>query len=471
MKLRDLFTRAFSSSHASFRIEAVDGFIANLHCPFTAKLQWVGNGRAGTNRVYVSFEDWTKHRSYTAIGSNAGAQPLAFQNWRRFKEAFVPELIARAVGETEDALGRPVETSIDPFAGSGTTLLASQFLGVNAIGIEVNPFLADLVEAKLTPIDGQLVARSLSEVLSTAGRPDPREFYAGAPATFVEPGLKGRFLFAEPVATRMAGLLEAILRLEDHATRRLLRVLLGSAVLEVCNAVVSGKGRRYRRNWESRHVGPGDLDRSFAAAVEAAVFDATRYANRRSLDFTLLRGDARTEAKQIAHADVAIFSPPYPNSFDYTDVYNIELWALGYLRASQENTRLRHATLRSHVQIKRDMSASKPVPIIAEAIGQLRDADGLWNPHIPDMIGAYFDDLGSIIAEIRRILPVRGRMYMVVGDSRYCGIDIPVAEALTEMAPSLGLQVEAVEPFRSMRASPQQGGRRELAESLLIFSS
>lgn len=421
--------------------------------------------------VYVSFEDWTKHRAYAAIGSNAGAQPLAFQNWRRFKEAFVPELIARAIGETEFRLGRPVRASLDPFAGSGTTLLASQFLGVDAIGIEVNPFLADLVEAKLTPIDGQLVARSLSDILATAGKPDPREFYKGAPATFVEPGVKGRFLFAEPVASRMAGILEAILHLEDQATRRFLRVLFGSAVLEVCNAVVSGKGRRYRQNWESRHVGPLDLDRAFIASVEAAVFDATRYANRRTLEFTLLRGDARTEAKKVAQADVAIFSPPYPNSFDYTDVYNIELWALGYLRASEENTRLRHATLRSHVQIKRDMSASQPVPVVSAAIDQLRSADKLWNPHIPDMIGAYFDDLGSIIAEVKRVLPTGGRMYMVVGDSRYCGIDIPVARALTDMAPSLGFQVEAVEPFRSMRASPQQGGRRELAESLLIFTA
>lgn len=421
--------------------------------------------------VFVAFDEWIGQRTPVALGTNAGAHPLAFQNWRRFKEAFAPELIARAVRETSEALGRPVLSSIDPFAGSGTTLLASQFLGVDPIGIEVNPFLADLVEAKLTPVDGQAVGRCLTEVLSGARALDPHAFYSGAPATFVEPGVNGRYLFSEPVAARLCGLVDAILRLRDAPIRRLLRVLLGTAALEACNAVVSGKGRRYRRNWEERRVTPEDLDREFVKSVETAVFDATRYARRRSLDFNLLRGDARERIKEPVAADVAIFSPPYPNSFDYTDVYNIELWALGYLRAPAENTRLRNATLRSHVQIKRDMSTGTLTPLIADAVERLRQAPNLWNRAIPDMVGAYFADLEGILRELRRMLPERGRVYMIVGDSRYSGVDVPVGAALAVMAPDLGFAVLEAEPFRSMRASPQQGGRLELAESLLTLSA
>jgi hypothetical protein len=185
----------------------------------------------------------------------------------------------------------------------------------------------------------------------------------------------------------------------------------------------------------------------------------------------LLRGDARELVKQPTAADVAIFSPPYPNSFDYTDVYNIELWALGYLRESAENTKLRNATLRSHVQIKRDMTTGALTPMIAEAVERLRAAPDLWNRAIPDMVGAYFADLEGILLELRRILPDRGRIYMVVGDSRYSGVDVPVGAALAAMAPALGFVVLEAEPFRSMRASPQQGGRRELAESLLTLSA
>jgi len=420
---------------------------------------------------HVRFEDWTKTRSPVVIGTNAGSQPLAFQNWRRFKEAFVPELIQRAVIETERALGRPVENCLDPFAGSGTTPLACQFLGVSPIAIEVNPYLADLVEAKLTPVDAGLVARRCSEVLSTDANVDPIQYYKEAPPTFVEPGRAGKYLFQHEIAQRLCNLLHAILEIPEAPISRLLRVLLGSAALEVCNATVSGKGRRYRRNWERDRKQPSDLDRAFMQAIEGAVFDVSRYSQRRTTSYELRRGDARQEISRLPPLDLVVFSPPYPNSFDYTDVYNIELWGLGYLQSGTANRTLRHSTLRSHVQIGRDYSGRAPPPSAAPAIAQLRNCDSLWNRNIPDMIGAYFEDLSVILEGVRTSLTSQGRVYMVVGDSKYAGVNVPVARALVEMARQLGFKVIGAEPFRSMRASPQQGGRPELDETLLIFSA
>lgn len=129
----------------------------------------------------VPFSSWTGDRELKSLGTNSGAPPLAFQNWRRIKEAFAPELIARAVAETTSSLGRPVRTCIDPFAGSGTTALACQFLGIVPTAIEVNPFLSDLIEAKLTPIDGQAVGTQLAELLATSRAPDPKSYFSGAP--------------------------------------------------------------------------------------------------------------------------------------------------------------------------------------------------------------------------------------------------------------------------------------------------
>ena len=58
---------------------------------------------------------------------------------------------------------------------------------------------------------------------------------------------------------------------------------------------------------------------------------------------------------------------------------------------------------------------------------------------------------------------------LFVGDSRYANIDVPIAAILAEVSPGLGLEPRRVEPCRSMRASPQQGGRPELAESLVVL--
>jgi hypothetical protein len=51
----------------------------------------------GGLRAGDPFDDWTRQRSVRSLSTNAGAVELPFQSWRHFKEAFAPELVARAV--------------------------------------------------------------------------------------------------------------------------------------------------------------------------------------------------------------------------------------------------------------------------------------------------------------------------------------------------------------------------------------
>jgi hypothetical protein len=77
-----------------------------------------------------------------AISSNVPSHNLPFQRWYRFKEAFSPMLVVEAI----NTLGFWPATCLDCFGGSGTTALTSQFLGIAPTTVEVNPFLADLIE-------------------------------------------------------------------------------------------------------------------------------------------------------------------------------------------------------------------------------------------------------------------------------------------------------------------------------------
>jgi hypothetical protein len=424
--------------------------------------------------VWVDFSDWTRRREVQALGTNAGAAPLPFQGWRRFKEAFAPELVEKAIVETQAALGRPLSAVLDPFGGSGTTALAAQFLGVRPITIEVNPFLADLIEAKIARYDldkaGQLLGQVVEAVAAAGATGLP---FPGAPATFVEPGVDGRFIFSRAVAARLAAYRDAINTVEDRAIRRLFHIILASTAIPVSNVVVSGKGRRYRRSGGAQQGDPHLVNRWFEDGILAALHDLQRYEARRCRDYTVFRGDARTLIEGVGPIDVAVFSPPYPNSFDYTDVYNVELWVLGYLTDAASNRSLREATLRSHVQIFRDLSASQTASAaLKSTVDQLQQLRGrLWNPHIPEMIGAYADDMRRVLRVTHSHLAKGGRVYMVVGDSRYAGVDVPVARILVEEAPALGYHVLRSEPFRSMRASPQQGGRAELVETLIVLEA
>ena len=418
---------------------------------------------------HVSFDAWTRQRKIISIGSNAGAEPLPFQEWHHFKEAFAPEVVGRAVRQSH----RSVATCLDPFGGSGTTALASQFLGISPTTIEVNPYLADLIEAKLSEYNPDELAHDFRRIVQATSRNagDLRQL-ANLPPTFVQSSATDRWIFDKDVARRIAchlSAIDALARIPHH--RRLFRVLLGGMLISVSNVIINGKGRRYRRGWSERNTAPEMVDMLFKQRCQAAITEIHEHRYRSNRGYTVLRGDCLSKLATATPADLAVFSPPYPNSFDYTDVYNIELWMLGYLDSPGSNHVLRKSTLCSHVQLKRDfLPAPQGSLRLSRTLGRLRkERDNLWSPWIPDMIGHYFHDMCKVLDLLHDRLTPKAEIWAIVGDSRYAGIQIPVARILADYAPKLGYRVLNIEPFRSMRASAQQGGQHQLAESLLVL--
>lgn len=416
----------------------------------------------------IAFERWTNGREVPTLGTNAGAERLPFQTWRHFKEAFAPELVARAIQECEI----PVARCIDPFGGSGTTALASQFLGVEPVTIEVNPYLADLIEAKLGEYDATVLIQDLGQVIrtvrSTAGKAHDLGWL---PPSFVEPGVKERWLFEENVAQRIESYRLAIEQLSTPLHRMFFKAILGGFLVETSNVYINGKGRRYRQNWHARRHTPEEVDQRLLDRVQQAVYEIVRYAQRPVRSYTLIRGDCREAIRHAAPCQLAVFSPPYPNSFDYTDVYNVELWTLGYFSDANSNRNLRQSTLASHVQVLRRFESrpagSEKLDDVSAKLHEARQK--LWSPHIPDMVDGYFADMLNVLRALEQRLVPHGEVWAVVGDSLYANIYIPVADILVELAPTCGLEVVRTEAFRSMRSSAQQGGRAELTESLVVF--
>ena len=419
----------------------------------------------------VGLKAWLRpHSEQGALSTNQPSQDLAFQRWYRFKEAFSPQFVVDAVG----SLGYKPASCLDPFGGTGTTALTCQFLGVRPTTIEVNPFLADVIEAKLTGYAPSELIDDHIRLLRRVNEIDcnPNTYFTEAPPTLCEPGVNGRWIFDRNILTRILAYRLAIEELDNPNNRRLFRIILGSVLIGASNVVISGKGRRYRGAWRERDRSPLDINYQFSTGFRRVLQDISRFDDRPCKDYLLLRGDNRKLINESEEVDFALFSPPYPNSFDYTDIYNIELWTLGYLNTKMDNTALRNATFRSHVQIKRsfdwqDFGSTRLRKSISALINCRSD---LWNPDIPEMIGAYFSDLAHVLARIRLRLSSRGKVLMVVGNSRYANVTIDVAEIVQEIAPMFGFLCETVSPIRVMRASPQQGGATELREDLLRLS-
>lgn len=125
----------------------------------------------------------------------------------------------------------------------------------------------------------------------------------------------------------------------------------------------------------------------------------------------------------------------------------------------------------SHVQIGRRFRRPPLESPTLQRVVTTLDArqSRLWSPWIPAMIGTYFRDLSDVLIRVHHMLNEDRLCWLVIGDSKYAGVRVPSARILCELAASLGWNVERSEPFRSMRASAQHGGRDELRETLVVL--
>lgn len=417
------------------------------------------------------FDKWIGERTPVFLGTNHQSQDLPFSSWYRFKEAFSPEIVRQAIVDHPTQ----VETCIDPFSGSGTTALTAQFLGVPSTSFEVNPFLADLGRAKTEHYDPKELRSYFYSVIQSARDGESscvRNSGPWLPETFVEPGRNGKWLFNADVSHQVFCIREGISRLQDPKLERLFLVILGSSLIENSNVVINGKGRRYRKNWQQRPKTKYDLINTLQTRAERCFVDIESFNSKTTTLAKIKLQDVRDADLRFPDFDVSVFSPPYPNSFDYTDVYNVELWMLGYLNNRNQNAELRKRTLTSHIQISKTFArlADQPV-LLTETVAKLQARqEHLWDKRIPRMIETYFFEMSSLLGKLSKSKKPRGRVWIVVGNSQYAGIEVKTGRILAEIAQAQGYTIVKNEVSRLMRTSPQQGGSPRLGETILVLA-
>ena len=217
--------------------------------------------------------DWLE--DYTDVGptsSNQGTARLPFQRWFHFKEAFSPKFVADVLG----SLPYRVDRCADPFGGSGTTAVTCRMLGLKSTSIEVNPFLADLIQAKLTPMSAAKFCAKYNRLIAglTHRKVDDSPI-PGMPPTLNEPGVDGKFVFSSDVYRTARAIIRRSKSMDEDQAR-LLRVLLGSILVANSNVTINGKGRRYRSDWSRTRKSGLDLIESLDEAVDEAAADLTR---------------------------------------------------------------------------------------------------------------------------------------------------------------------------------------------------
>jgi DNA modification methylase len=401
-----------------------------------------------------------------------------FYRWYPFVEGFSGSLVKSIIEE----LAYTPTFCLDPFAGSGTTPLACQELGIKCLSYEVNPFLYDLTITKLyRRYDQRFIEKAINRMEQSLSKRKERWGYPELESqTLFEKKGREKWIFNRPVAWGLFDILDEIEKLPDEAgiyCKLLLKVSLASILLEVSNVFRNGKCLSYRPNWERNGTSRKDVHKKFIGFCrEVILADLERIKAEEIIIENqpfCINGDARKLIRDLKDEslDLVITSPPYLNSRDYTDIYRLELWILGYLKSYAEQIELRKSTLRSHVQIAwPHIEETFKNNRLEKVIKQLaKNRESLWNSSIPEMIKGYFTDMNEILKSLYAKLRKNSKVYIIVGNSSYQKLSIETDFILAEIAQMNKFGLNEIRVARYLKSSGQQSSKK-LRESIIVLT-
>ncbi len=365
---------------------------------------------------------------------------LPVHRWFRysagFSAAWAASVIALEAGQRETRV-------FDPFAGSGTTLLCAEDVGVESYGVDAHPFVSRIAQAKLMR------------------RSDPAAYEelvrrVGEQARRITPTVDHyseliRRCYADEVLSQLDQLRLSVEAVQDGSPASQLVWLTLVGILRKVSHVGTASWQYVLPNkTKSRPASAFPAFEQLAGQVLSDMRASEAVAGPRA---HFLQGDARTcEGVPTDFATLVVTSPPYPNNYDYADATRLEMTFLGEIAGwGGLQQAVRQYLVRScsqHVPERAvDLEAVLSDPILApirdeitpvcRALSEIRlTKGGKKTYHL--MVATYFLDLARVWLSLRRVCASPCRVCFVIGDAAPYGVYVPAVEWLGELAQAAG---------------------------------
>jgi len=384
---------------------------------------------------------------------------LPVYDWYSYKHSFSRDLVIKLI---EKFRLNDEDKILDPFCGSGTTLLASKEMGIPVQGIDILPLSVFISNAKLLRYNAYHIETAINEIenLLEENNTDYR-------INKTKKELLINF-FHEDILDKILFIMGWIEREDDKETRYFLLTALLSILEDVSYTRKDGGFLRILKEKEIP-----DLKSVYLSKLHKMAKDIEFINNvPPDINAEAIEGDARKTMFEPSSFSTVITSPPYPNRHDYTRVYLLEL-ITGFIDTQEELKNLRYCSVQSHVEARRKFIAEdyNPPSTLNAILNRLEEIS-LPNRQIIKMLEGYFEDMYLVLKEIKRVLKPNGKVAFVIGDVRYGGIMVPVGDILIDIGDDIGLGFKEKIMARMRGNSPQQMkkyGREPMEENILIW--
>jgi hypothetical protein len=399
----------------------------------------------------------------------------AAHDWYRFVLSYPPHLIRKYI----DQFGlSSAATVLDPFCGTGTTLVECKKLGIASIGIERNPMAWFASRVKINwKIDPEaLMSHAMEVAADTVGRLESEGLSEASSLPLCAQD--------RPVDLHRLLLRDSISPLPLHKTLVLIESLERHHNAQVSNHETLALAKALVSDISNLHFGP-EVGIGPLKTDAPVVSSWLNYIGRMAADLRLLKNlpdvhstvylsDAReiTATVGVRVVDAVITSPPYPNEKDYTRTTRLESVILGFLRNKRELRALKQQLVRSNTRsvYKHDdddhaVAQHAEIHQLVEEIErrriQLGKTSGFERLYAR-VTKLYFGGMARHLSDLRKVLKPGARLAYVVGDqASYFRVMIRTGRLLADLAKSLGYTVESIDLFRTRFATATGDSLRE----------
>ena len=391
-----------------------------------------------------------------------------FHDWYRFVLSFPPHLVRNYI----DKFGlKPGQTILDPFCGTGTTIVEAKLHGINGIGIEQNSmaFFASNVKINWDLNAAELIEHA-TEIANDASEEIKKTNFDNLK---ILPTEQNKLLLKESISPLP---LHKALILKEWIDKQVNSKFYNHELLAFAKCLVF--------SISNLHFGPevgvkrkkkidAPVVESWLAEIKLMAKDILNSHNN-TTDSIIFNHDSRDLADILKpnNVDAVFTSPPYPNEKDYTRTTRLESVMLGFIRNKKELQLLKRGLLRSNTRNvykgdDDDVWVDKNIEIqrIANDIEKKRIELGKtsgFEKLYGKVTKLYFGGMARHLSNLRPFLKPGTYLGYVVGDqASYLQILIKTGELLAEIAESLGYEIINIDLFRTRLSTTTRMQMRE----------